>query len=230
MKKIILSVAALTMIVGATLFTSCTADDTSAPVITLTDDDAAHNVVVYKSAANYTDPGATATDSEDGEITPIVTGTVDMNSAGDYTLTYTATDKAGNTATKTRTVSVDAAAYVQGNYTVSGTFDGDPDDLYTSDNITKSPQSANRIYFNNFCAYQDADIYATLSGASTLTIPSQTIMCGETPNRYNRIFIGSGTFSGTGTSRTLSISGTVALASDPNVTIAWSYSFTLVGK
>ena len=54
----------------------------------------------------YTDAGAYAWDNIDGELTPSVSGTVDTNVLGDYTLTYTATDAAGNTATTTRTVKV----------------------------------------------------------------------------------------------------------------------------
>jgi hypothetical protein len=56
----------------------------------------------------FTDPGATATDDVDGDLTNHinVSGTVDTATAGDYTLTYSATDAAGNTGNVTRTVTV----------------------------------------------------------------------------------------------------------------------------
>ncbi len=54
----------------------------------------------------FTDPGATATDAVDGTITVLVSGAVDPNALGIYTLTYTATDAAGNTASATRVVTV----------------------------------------------------------------------------------------------------------------------------
>jgi len=54
----------------------------------------------------YTDAGATATDNKDGVITPVKSGTVDTAVTGEYTITWTATDEAGNTDTKTRTVTV----------------------------------------------------------------------------------------------------------------------------
>ena len=54
----------------------------------------------------YVDPGATATDAEDGALVPVVTGTVDDNVAGTYILTYTATDTDGNATSEDRTVEV----------------------------------------------------------------------------------------------------------------------------
>ena len=54
----------------------------------------------------YTDAGASATDNIDGAIDVVTTGSVDTMTAGTYTLTFTATDKAGNVTTLTRTVTV----------------------------------------------------------------------------------------------------------------------------
>ncbi len=59
---------------------------------------------------SYTDSGATATDSIDSSVTIATTGTVTTNVAGTYTLTYTATDDAGNESTATRTVVVRSSA------------------------------------------------------------------------------------------------------------------------
>lgn len=58
----------------------------------------------------FTDPGATATDAQDGDLTSSIqrTGTVDMSAAGTYTLTYTVTDHEGLTDSKVRTVIVSA--------------------------------------------------------------------------------------------------------------------------
>jgi len=54
----------------------------------------------------YTELGATATDDRDENVSITQTGVVDTNTVGTYTITYTATDKAGNTATTQRTVNV----------------------------------------------------------------------------------------------------------------------------
>ncbi|MGL4662782.1 MAG: immunoglobulin-like domain-containing protein, partial [Culicoidibacterales bacterium] len=54
--------------------------------------------------------GISATDNIDGDVTSkiVVSGTVDTTKAGTYTLTYTVTDKAGNSTTTTQTVTVKA--------------------------------------------------------------------------------------------------------------------------
>ena len=56
----------------------------------------------------YTDPGYSATDGNGSDITDlvIVTGTVDTNTAGSYTINYNVTDSQGLTDSTTRTVVV----------------------------------------------------------------------------------------------------------------------------
>ncbi len=76
--------------------------DVTAPVITLLGD---VNVTVIKNST-YIDAGATATDDIDGVVNVITDGKVDPKKLGEYLLTYTATDVAGNTAKKTRMVTV----------------------------------------------------------------------------------------------------------------------------
>ena len=75
--------------------------DRTAPIITLT----GPTTVNHEQGTTYSDQGATATDAVDGPVTVVVTGSVGTD-AGTYTLTYTAIDNAGNTATATRTVIV----------------------------------------------------------------------------------------------------------------------------
>jgi len=60
----------------------------------------------------FTDPGATASDNVDGDISAnvIVVGSVDISAVGTYTLTYNVSDDAGNTAnTMTRQVTIQDA-------------------------------------------------------------------------------------------------------------------------
>ena len=83
--------------------------DTTAPVITLTDDTVAGNTGVVGTA--YTDPGATAMDNVDTSVDVVLGGdTLDINTvAGTYLITYDATDTAGNGAVQVeRTVTVTA--------------------------------------------------------------------------------------------------------------------------
>jgi hypothetical protein len=82
-----------------------TARDTGAPRIVLNGDTA----MEWPLRTPFVDPGYTATDSVDGDITGRVrvTGYVDVNNQGTYTLTYTVNDSNGNAAVpQIRTVAV----------------------------------------------------------------------------------------------------------------------------
>ena len=78
--------------------------DTSPPVITLLGADP----ILVEIGTPYTDPGATALDACDGDLTSaiIVANPVDSNTEGEYTVTYTVADAAGNPASAPRTVEV----------------------------------------------------------------------------------------------------------------------------
>ncbi len=79
--------------------------DTVKPEVTLNGDATVH----VAQDSTYVDAGATANDNVDGAITPVMSGSVDTSTPGTYTITYTATDAAGNEGTAERTVIVDAA-------------------------------------------------------------------------------------------------------------------------
>jgi hypothetical protein len=76
--------------------------DTTAPVVTLNGAAA----VTIEAGTAFTDPGASALDLVDGAVAVVVTGAVQTTVPGAYTLTYTATDRAGNRASASRTVTV----------------------------------------------------------------------------------------------------------------------------
>ena len=71
--------------------------DITAPVITVTS-----GTDTIEAGGTWADAGATADTGE----TVTASGTVDANTAGTYTITYTATDAAGNVGTATRTITV----------------------------------------------------------------------------------------------------------------------------
>jgi len=79
--------------------------DTTDPVITLN----GANAVSVVAGTAYEDAGATATDNYYGDIDVVVTGTVDTDTVGTYTLMYTAEDGSNNVAIETRTVTVTEA-------------------------------------------------------------------------------------------------------------------------
>jgi hypothetical protein len=82
--------------------TPTTPTDSVAPVITLNGE----ATIEVGAGRDYTDEGATATDDVDGDVTVTTSGTVDTATVGSYTLTYSATDAAGNEAAATRTVNI----------------------------------------------------------------------------------------------------------------------------
>ena len=90
--------------------------DTTAPVLTLLGD---ANMTHAKNTA-WVDPGATASDSLDGNLTSsiTITGTVDVNTTGVYTLNYSVSDGASNEANASRTVYVRKAHSVDLNASV----------------------------------------------------------------------------------------------------------------
>ncbi|MDA7900674.1 leucine-rich repeat protein, partial [Akkermansiaceae bacterium] len=73
--------------------------DTTAPVITLS----GSAITTVEAGFPYNDAGATA----DGQEAVTSTGIVDINTVGNYSITYTATDASGNVGTATRTVIVE---------------------------------------------------------------------------------------------------------------------------
>ena len=116
--------------------------DTIAPIITLKNG----NSISLNKGNNFVDPGYTATDECDGDLTSSVTveGTVDGNTYGTYTLTYRVSDSSGNTAEMTRTVKIAdlnapvitlkgekssyikvGTAYAEPGFTASDNIDGD---------------------------------------------------------------------------------------------------------
>jgi hypothetical protein len=113
--------------------------DTTAPVIVVT----GNFLDTAFVGATYTDPGATATDNKDGNITSqiVTTGTVSTTAAAHFTLNYNVSDQAGNKAlTKYRFVIVKALPVtVAGNYSVACT-------CYTLDPGTSPPIMANSSY------------------------------------------------------------------------------------
>lgn len=102
--------------------------DTLPPVLTLSGE----GEVWMKAGQTYEEPGYTAMDQGDGDISQqvAVSGAVDCYHAGDYTLTYTSADAAGNTATVDRIVHVEPQPQPEivepGDKVVYLTFDDGP--------------------------------------------------------------------------------------------------------
>ncbi|MCO4844382.1 MAG: DUF5011 domain-containing protein [Sulfurovum sp.] len=110
--------------------------DATPPVITVL----GNNPTTVVQNYIYTDAGATALDDIDGPLDTITTGSVDTSTVGIYSIIYTATDSAGNTAEATRTVNVitvpDAKVH-DSNFTTTH-FSGSKNCAFCHDGISDS--------------------------------------------------------------------------------------------
>ncbi|WP_299440747.1 immunoglobulin-like domain-containing protein [uncultured Aquimarina sp.] len=77
--------------------------DTEVPVITLS---ISGSEIIHTVNTPFTNPTAVVTDNANDPLTAMISGSVDINTLGENILTYTATDVAGNTATKNLKVTV----------------------------------------------------------------------------------------------------------------------------
>lgn len=98
--------------------------DDEAPVITLKGN---QNMTIY-AGNSYNEPGYSASDKCDGDLTNNVlsTGTVDINKIGTYTIYYSVKDAAGNEGKAERTVNVRNRPVYSGESFIYLTFDDGP--------------------------------------------------------------------------------------------------------
>ena len=187
MKKNITILSALTLLTCSLTFTSCKKDDITPPIVTMTGGD---QTVSLQGA--FLDPGATAHDNKDGNMSVTTTGAVDVNHTGVYQVTYSATDVAGNTGTAVRNVTV-----VNDLDAMTGTYVStlNPGSYTYTQTITASSTLNKRIVFGKFGDYAgNTGIFADINNTGTtspISLPSQTAIQVGTPPT-NRTFSGTG--------------------------------------
>ena len=158
---------------------SYVAPDTTAPVITLIGD----AVVDLNVGDTYVDAGATATDDIDGDITAniVTVKNVDVNTAGQYIVTYNVSDAAGNAATEvSRTVNVNEPAGPDSDGDgVDDAVDLDDD----NDGILDTDEGCTNVLSASSISYEgpSGNLSSTLTGASWISLdtsisPSQRIV------------------------------------------------------
>ncbi len=163
--------------------------DNTAPVITLKG--SADTTIVLNTT--WTDPGATAIDDVDGNVPVNASGVVDIDLVGTYTITYKASDAAGNISTKTRTVRVRNTADIwAGSYSVTDNSNGTQ---YTyTDNISISQTLNNYVNVNKFRNYINGTIMFHFTKPDSLNasiiLDFQYLTCGDP--FINRMFYGTG--------------------------------------
>jgi hypothetical protein len=110
------------------------APDTIKPIITLS----GNNPDTVMQNKSYNDPGATATDNVDGNITNKITklSTLDTSKIGTYIITYSVSDLAGNKATEVRTVIVTRNTSVRNMSALNNTIKVYPSPAFNELNIS----------------------------------------------------------------------------------------------
>jgi len=152
----------------------CSKDDTEAPVITLL----GSNPFQLEMLDTYNDPGATADDNEDGDISSSISvndGDVENRIPGSYEVYYSVTDAAGNSADATRDVEVYASTdALATTYTVFDTCGSGASAVNFSYQQTVSKINSTTIGFNKFGDYSGNNaITATLATDGSITLPLQ---------------------------------------------------------
>jgi hypothetical protein len=154
--------------------------DQTPPVVTL----AGNATLEIPFGGPFNDPGATANDAVDGAVDVDVSGTVNPFAAGEYQLSYSATDSAGNTSPNTtRTVVVakgvptitqppNASAILSGNLLSSSTLSGGNASVAGAFTWT-DPNTIPPIGVGNFSVTftpTDSGNYTTANTTASLTV------------------------------------------------------------
>lgn len=162
---------------GTLVLTSCSKDE-EAPVLTLT----GGKEVTFDLAA-AAEPGVTADDNEDGDVSSSVTSdwntVVKKNEVNIYTVNYKVADEAGNEATESRKVTVKSDK-LAGSYSVvdivsGGSFPGTYNYTCT---VTQSSTDYNKLLITNFLGL-GATVQGNITANGTaINIPAQTVSVG----------------------------------------------------
>lgn len=196
MKKQILSIALLTFLSSAVLLTGCKKDEEE-PVITLTG-----GASQTFALGDATDAGATVEDNKDDGLTATsnFATIVKKDEVNTYSVTYTASDEAGNEATATKTVIVESSK-LAGSYSCEDIVTGSTVPSFPNGNwgydvtVTQSSTTYNKLLIENFGGFGSGfSVYATVTGTA-ITIPSQTVTQPGTGGATITVS-GSGTYSG----------------------------------
>lgn len=215
MKRTFAKLSLFTLLSAVLIFTGCKKDDTAAPIITLN----GNSAVTVSLNASYTDAGAVADDAEDGQVTvtsDFSTTNPNVNLKGNYTITYTAIDAAGNKATATRSVAVvNDAEFLAGSYVnaydscqsgAAGTFNA---------TITTSNTTNNAFSISNFGGFGTSVTINGTRSSNTLSFASSQSL-GATSS----LISGSGTITSTTSPTTFNVSYTWTDGSSTEVCIS----------
>jgi hypothetical protein len=167
----------------------------SAPSLVLTQGDS----VIQRLNDQWFDPGYTAIDPEDGNLTAQVqvSGSVNVNLMANYTLTYTVTDSDGLTTTKTRLVRVlNDIIYVNGQFNCT-TFSSGPPSIFIT-TIAASTTVNNDFKMFKISDYFQADPIMSYNPANdSIFMSAQTFTVTSSVGTVPHTFQGAGKLTNT---------------------------------
>lgn len=211
----------LLILLIATTLLSCHKDrplgDPVPPVITLIGD----RNLEHPLGQPYVDPGATAFDEKDGDLTDqiVVANTVDPDKIGEYTVTYNVMDLDSNMAVEViRDVEVVFSAFsLEGDWTVNHNCQATSG---VADNQSVIVNTASEFTFEGFISIFGAvsfDLDANVNG-SNINVPSQDV------NQFITVS-GSGSLNNDGTEIVLNVTienSTPIIGGTDNCTLTYS--------
>jgi hypothetical protein len=181
------------LLVSLALLFSCTKKDADPPMISILGD----NPYILEIGEEFLDPGATATDGEDGDLTANISIENNINNAlkGNYEVKYIVSDQAGNRAEATRYIFVvNNIDYLGGSWEAKDDKLNPPNPpIHTeyTETITPSDSVNKRFWVTSFGGYVNATVYIDRVTGSQCQIPQQEVSCGDPP--VNRRFMGTAT-------------------------------------
>ena len=120
---------------------------------------------------SFSDPGATATDAQDGNLTSsiVVSGTVNTAIPDNYTITYTVTDSRGASATVSRTVTVSSVDMaIDGPSSIDIPASGSITESYSADMTSVNGSVSGNVTW----AVQGSPAGVSITDSGTLTVDS----------------------------------------------------------
>ncbi len=171
--KTIIIIKSLFILCLFMFFVSCTKDQNPPEILLIKG-----NYIKHPLNKEFIDPGYVAEDDKSGVITAdvIVSGSVNVDSAGVYQLKYFIEDAAGNSTTKSRYIEVfNEASVYQGWYQVT---QFQPDSLIYHDSLFTSNVTNNMMFALNFNNISEANTSIEFSDTG-IVIPEQNITISE---------------------------------------------------
>jgi hypothetical protein len=178
MKRNILSLSAL-LVAVAIIFSSCGKEDVGAPKVSITGD----NPFEIELGATFTDPGATANDEEDGDLTSkinVTPLTISTDKVDEITVTYKVTDKAGNDGSATRKVRVKANK-LTGLYRVTDTY-SDGETFQYDQQVNTNVQGYNMLTFSQYGTYGQNALLIVTAGPTGFTASNLNFVDSDNDN------------------------------------------------